>query len=140
LLPQLAKLQAGSDATADEASLQRASDLVAPDQVCPAGNTFCTSAVSTVEGRIYAIYPASRPQISAPLGWVLSSVSREAIAAALDQQEATSCTASENSAVSHAGTAPFAIERGTQADAPKASGVLLCILARMYLWTLPALR
>jgi hypothetical protein len=99
LLPPLAKLHAGSDAIADEASLQRASDLVAPDQVCPAGNTFCTSAVSTIEGRIYAIYPASRPQISAPLGWVLSSVSREAIASALDQQEATSCTASKNSAV-----------------------------------------
>jgi hypothetical protein len=99
LLPPLAKLHAGSDAIADEASLQRASDLVAPDQVCPAGNTFCTSAVSTIEGRIYTIYPASRPQISAPLGWVLSSVSREAIAAALDQQEATSCTASQNSAV-----------------------------------------
>ena len=99
LLPPLAKLHAGSDATADEASLQRASDLVAPDQVCPAGNSFCTSAVSTIEGRIYAIYPASRPQISAPLGWVLSGVSREAIDAALDQQEATSCTASENSAV-----------------------------------------
>jgi hypothetical protein len=99
LLPPLAKLHAGSDAIADEASLQRASDLVAPDQVCPAGNTFCTSAVSTIEGRIYAIYPASRPQISAPLGWVLSSVSREAIAAALDQQEGTSCAATETSAV-----------------------------------------
>jgi hypothetical protein len=99
LLPPLAKLHAGSDAIADEASLQRASDLVAPDQVCPAGSIFCTSAVSKIEGRIYAIYPASRPQISAPLGWVLSSVSREAIAAALDQQEATSCTASQNSAV-----------------------------------------
>ena len=99
LLPPLAKLHAGSNATADEASLQRASDLVAPDQVCPAGSTFCTAAVSTIEGRIYAIYPASRPQISAPLGWVLSGVSREAIAAALNQQEATSCTTSENSAV-----------------------------------------
>jgi hypothetical protein len=99
LLPPLAKLHAGSDAIADEASLQRASDLVAPDQVCPAGNSFCTSAVSKIEGRIYAIYPASRPQISAPLGWVLSGVSREAIDAALDQQEATSCTTSENSAV-----------------------------------------
>ena len=99
LLPPLAKLHAGSDATADEASLQRASDLVAPDQVCPTGNTFCTSAVGTIEGRIYAIYPASRPQISAPLGWVLSSVSREAIASALDQQEVTSCTANQNSAV-----------------------------------------
>ena len=95
LLPPLAKLHAGSDAIADEASLERASDLVAPDQVCPAGNSFCTSAISTIEGRIYAIYPASRPQISAPLGWVLSSVSREAIASALDQQEATSCTASQ---------------------------------------------
>jgi hypothetical protein len=99
LLPPLAKLHAGSDATADEASLQRASDLVGPDQVCPAGDTFCTSAVSTIEGRIYAIYPASRPQISAPLGWVLSGVSRQAIASALDQQEANSCTASQNSAV-----------------------------------------
>ena len=79
--------------------MQRASDLVAPDQVCPAGNIFRTSAISKIEGRIYAIYPASRPQISAPLGWVLSSVSREAIAAALDQQEATSCIASQNSAV-----------------------------------------
>jgi hypothetical protein len=99
LLPPLAKLHAGSDATADEASLQRASDLVAPDQVCPTGSTFCISAVEEIEDRIYAIYPASRPQISAPLGWVLSTVSREAIAAALDQQEATSCTASQHSAV-----------------------------------------
>jgi hypothetical protein len=99
LLPPLAKLHAGSDAIADEASLQRASDLVAPDQVCPAGDVFCTLAVSNIEGRIYAIYPASKPQISAPLGWVLSSVSREAIAAALNQQEAASCTASQNSAV-----------------------------------------
>jgi hypothetical protein len=62
LLPPLAKLHAGSDAIADEASLQRASDLVAPDQVCPAGDTFCTSAISKIEGRIYAVYPASRPQ------------------------------------------------------------------------------
>jgi hypothetical protein len=61
LLPPLAKLHAGSDAIADDARLQRASDLVAPDQVCPAGNTFCMSAVSTIEGRIYAIHPASRP-------------------------------------------------------------------------------
>ena len=99
LLPPLAKLHASSNAIADEANLQRASDLVAPDQVCPADDTFCRSAVSSIEGRIYAIYPASRPQISAPLGWVLSSVSREAIAAALDQQEATSCATSQNSAV-----------------------------------------
>jgi hypothetical protein len=37
-------------------------------------------------------------------GWALSSVSREAIAAALDQQEATSGTASENSAVCSRGS------------------------------------
>ena len=86
----MAKLHAGSGATADQASLQRASDLVVPDQVCPPGDAFCRSAVESIKGRIYDIYPASRPQISAPLGWVLSSVSREAIAAALDQQEQTS--------------------------------------------------
>jgi hypothetical protein len=99
LLPPLAKLHAGSDATADEGSLQRASDLVASDQVCPAGDDFCASAVDTIKTRIYDIYPASRPQISAPLGWVLSSVSRDAIAAALKQQEGTSCTTTDNSAV-----------------------------------------
>ncbi len=99
LLPPLAKLHAGSDATADEASLQRASDFVSPDQVCPPRDDFCTSAVDTIKGRIYDIYPASRPQISAPLGWVLSSVSRDAIAAALKQQEGTSCTTTKNSAV-----------------------------------------
>jgi hypothetical protein len=85
------------------------SDQVTRDQVCPAGNTFCTAAVNAIDGRIYAIYPASRPQISAPLGWVLSSVSREAIAAAFDQQEATSCTASETQLSAYAGTVPFAI-------------------------------
>ncbi len=69
LLPPLAKLHAGSDAITDEASLQRAWDRVAPDQVCPAGNTFCTSAVSTIDGRIYAIYPASRPQTSRHSAW-----------------------------------------------------------------------
>jgi hypothetical protein len=99
LLPPLAKLHAASDATADEASLQRASDMVAPNQVCPPDETFCVRAVETIPHRVYAIYPASRPQISAPLGWVLSGVSREAIAAALEQQEQTFCTVLINSAV-----------------------------------------
>jgi hypothetical protein len=91
LLPPLARLRAGSGAVADEANLQRSSDLVAPDRICPLGDSDCIQAVESIPGRIYDVYPASRPQISAPLGWVLSTVSREAIADALNQQERTPC-------------------------------------------------
>ena len=89
LLPALAKLHAGSDAIADEATLQRASDLVAPDQVCPAGNTFCTSAVSTIDGRTTPFTPRSghkSPHHSA--GCCPASAGKRS--PVLDQQEATS--------------------------------------------------
>lgn len=88
LVPPLARLRAKSGAVADASTLQRAADLMRADRVCPAADPVCVAAVASVDRRVFMIYPGSRPQIAAPLGWVLSEASRSAMRESLVVQRA----------------------------------------------------
>ncbi|HEY5785322.1 MAG TPA: hypothetical protein VIT65_11140 [Microlunatus sp.] len=92
LLPPLAKSRAGSGAIADQASLQRAVEVTNPESICPTADAACRRAVlEHLPRRVFAVYPASTPQIAAPLGWTLSGTSRKAMNTALKNQAATTC-------------------------------------------------
>ena len=95
LVPPLGKARAISSAIADETNRQRARDLVSADQVCgsDAGDEVCRLAVESLPRRMFLVFPASTPQIAAPLGWVLSQTSRDAMDSALQQQADAPCPA-----------------------------------------------
>ncbi|SEQ81369.1 hypothetical protein [Microlunatus flavus] len=91
LLPPLAKLRAGSGAVADDATLQRAVDAVAPLRVCGPTDRTCLQALGSLDHAVFRVFPGTRPQVAAPLGWILSASSRRAMDDAVAEQLATSC-------------------------------------------------
>lgn len=95
LLPPLARLRAGSGAVADEATLQRAADAVAPLRVCGPTDAVCQRALGSLAHPVFRVFPGTRPQVAAPLGWILSTASRRSMDDGVAEQLATSCPARE---------------------------------------------
>lgn len=91
LLPPLAKLRAGSGAVADEATLQRAVDAVDPERVCGPTDRVCRQALASVGHEVFRVFPGTRPQVAAPLGWILSASSRRSMDDGVAEQLATTC-------------------------------------------------
>lgn len=91
LLPPLAKLRAGSGGVADDATLQRAVDAVSPLTVCGPTDRTCQEALGSLEHAVFRVFPGTRPQVAAPLGWILSAPSRRAMDDAVAEQLAISC-------------------------------------------------
>ena len=91
LLPPLARLRAGSSGVADEQTLQRAADAVAPLRVCGPTDAVCRRALGSLEHPVFRVFPGTRPQVAAPLGWILSTASRRSMDDGVAEQLATSC-------------------------------------------------
>lgn len=91
LVPPLARLRAFSGAVADETTLQRSLDVVSADRVCGEAQDACRSALASVPRRVFMVYPGTRQQIAAPLGWVLSESSRSSMDTALAEQADYRC-------------------------------------------------
>lgn len=95
LLPPLAKLRAGSGAVANDATLQRAADAVEPERVCGPTDPVCRQALATLPHPVFRVFPGTRPQVAAPLGWILSESSRRSMDDGVAEQLATSCPPGE---------------------------------------------
>ena len=79
MIPPLAKLRAGSGAVAADTTLQRAADTVTPERVCGATDQVCLHALGGVGHAVFRVFPGTRPQVAAPLGWILSESSRRSM-------------------------------------------------------------
>jgi hypothetical protein len=81
LLVPLLALNTKEALVSENAWLQRLSDSLDSDSVCPWPDTVCYAAVAAgrdaVEGGVAVSAPSTRPAVVAPLGWTLSDMSQE---------------------------------------------------------------
>ena len=82
--------------------LQRIGGMIGAGQwlACPQGDAACGAAVSqasqVVGDQLFLVAPGVVPQISAPLGWVLSPASQDALDKALGRETGYRCTLDKN--------------------------------------------
>ena len=74
-------------AAGTDALLQRTRDELARTPVCGDTGTACAEVTASVQSwtvrRVFVASPRTRPQVEAPLGWVLSQASRDSLLAAV---------------------------------------------------------
>jgi len=91
LLPPETLLGGASALGSDATLLQRADALLsAPGAICPVGSA-CTAALASYP-RVVVVDRAAQPEVSTPLGWVLSPASMGSLDSALAREAATRCT------------------------------------------------
>lgn len=95
LLVPLRALSAAEALVSENAWLQRLSDSLDADNVCPRPDTRCFSAVkaarNAVQGGVAVSAPATRPTVVAPLGWTLSDISQQLMRHEAGLQASPSC-------------------------------------------------
>lgn len=84
LVPPVAYLRASGAQSSPSALLQRARELTG-------GSVMGQAPPGLPARRVFVVYPATRPAISAPLGWTLSGMSRTSMDEALAQQVDARC-------------------------------------------------
>ncbi len=85
--------------TEERALLGRARDVVELASVCPTDVAVCRSLGSAFPSRVVVVDRATQPEVSAPLGWVLSGASITSLDNAMDAQLTTWCPANRPSGV-----------------------------------------
>ena len=91
LVPPITLLQAEGALYSARAQLERAHAMLATDQLWSSSTALATAAAPAVDewrgNQVAVVYQATKPGIAAPLGWVLSEGSIDAMDAALCQQD-----------------------------------------------------
>ena len=98
-IPLNTKSAASADLLVSDTLLQRIGAMIGNGQwlACPLADTSCGAVVrqaqQVVGDQLFLVAPSVAPQISAPLGWVLSPASQKALNVALSREAGYRCTA-----------------------------------------------
>jgi hypothetical protein len=99
LLPAVGYLRGSATLTRTDALLQRAATTVRTRSICPppGGGTIDCDAISDAFPRkVIVVDRSARPEVTAPLGWVLSRASLTALDSAMQHQVETTCETAQN--------------------------------------------
>lgn len=102
ILPLNTESAAPANLAVSDTLLQRIGDMIGNGQwlACPQNDDACTAALmqthQVVGDQLFLVAPAVVPQISAPLGWVLSPASQAALNNALSREAGYRCTLDKN--------------------------------------------
>ena len=94
LVPPATGLGGKASLVKTDALLARANAAVSTDAFCPQRSgtaALCAQISARLPRRVIVVDRASRPEVSAPLGWTLSAASRESLERAMTQQQGTYC-------------------------------------------------
>lgn len=95
LLPAVGYLRGTSTLTRTDALLQRVSTTVRTRSICPpagTGRVDCDAVAEAFPRRVIVVDRTAQPEVTAPLGWVLSQASMTGLDRAMEHQVATTCT------------------------------------------------
>ena len=101
-LPLSTKSAAAAELLVSDTLLQRIGGMIGNGQwlVCPQTDAACAATVTLVHrivgDQLFLVAPGVVPQISAPLGWVLSPLSQKALNNALSREAAYRCARNKN--------------------------------------------
>lgn len=94
LLPAVGYLRGSATLTRTDALLQRVSTTVRTRSICPpsgAGPVDCDAAADAFPRRVIVVDRTAQPEVTAPLGWVLSQASMTGLDRAMQAQVDTTC-------------------------------------------------
>ena len=95
LLPAVGYLRGTSTLTRTDALLQRVSTTVRTRSICPpagTGRVDCDAVAEAFPRRVIVVDRTAQPEVTAPLGWVLSQASMTGLDRAMEHQVTTTCT------------------------------------------------
>lgn len=95
LLPAVGYLRGSATLTRTDALLQRVSTTVRTRSICPpsqAGQIDCDAVAAAFPRRVIVVDRTAQPEVTAPLGWVLSKASMTGLDRAMEHQVQTNCT------------------------------------------------
>ncbi|HEX7345890.1 MAG TPA: hypothetical protein VF253_03815, partial [Candidatus Limnocylindrales bacterium] len=81
--------------TRTDALLQRVSTTVRTRSICPppgTGSVDCDAVATAFPRRVIVVDRTAQPEVTAPLGWVLSQASMTGLDRAMEHQVATTCS------------------------------------------------
>ena len=96
LLPAVGYLRGSATLTRTDALLQRVSTTVRTRSICPppgTGTVDCDAIADSFPRRVIVADRTAQPEVTAPLGWVLSQASMTGLDRAMQHQVETTCTA-----------------------------------------------
>jgi hypothetical protein len=88
-------LRGSATLTRTDALLQRVSTTVRTRSICPprgSGTIDCDAAAEHFPRRVIVVDRTAQPEVTAPLGWVLSSASMTGLDRAMEHQVQTTCS------------------------------------------------
>jgi len=97
LLPAVGYLRGQATLTRTDALLQRAATTVRTRSICPlpsSGTIDCDAVAAAFPRRVIVVDRSAQPEVTAPLGWVLSTASMTALDSAMRHQVGTTCESS----------------------------------------------
>jgi hypothetical protein len=99
LVPPVTNSHAGRAQSDTPALLQRTAQLLEPELLCDEKVVACGDLLKEVASwpRVAVVAPDAAPEISAPLGWVLSESSMDRMDAAMTKQATQTCAQVPNS-------------------------------------------
>jgi hypothetical protein len=97
LLPAVGYLSGSATLTRTDALLQRVSTTVRTRSICPppgTGTVDCDTVADAFPRRVIVVDRTAQPEVTAPLGWVLSQASMTGLDRAMQHQVKTTCATS----------------------------------------------
>lgn len=95
LLPAVGYLRGSSTLTRTDALLQRVATTVRTRSICPppgTGRIDCDAVANALPRRVIVVDRTAQPEVTAPLGWVLSQASMTGLDRAMQHQVSTTCS------------------------------------------------
>jgi hypothetical protein len=95
LLPAVGYLRGSATLTRTDALLQRVSTTVRTRSICPPptdGAIDCDAVAAAFPRRVIVVDRTAQPEVTAPLGWVLSQASMTGLDRAIEHQVRTTCS------------------------------------------------
>ena len=95
LLPAVGYLEGSATLTRTDALLQRVSTTVRTRSICPPSNggpIDCDATADAFPRRVIVVDRTAQPEVTAPLGWVLSQASMTGLDRAMQDQVTTTCS------------------------------------------------
>ncbi len=95
LLPAVGYLRGSATLTRTDALLQRVSTTVRTRSICPPSQkdqVDCDAILAAFPRRVIVVDRTAQPEVTAPLGWVLSKASMTGLDRAMEHQVQTTCT------------------------------------------------
>lgn len=99
LLPAVGYLRGSATLTRTDALLQRVSTTVRTRSICPpsgSGPVDCDAVADAFPRRVIVVDRTAQPEVTAPLGWVLSQASMTGLDRAMQAQVGTTCASAPN--------------------------------------------